>query len=107
MSYMAQGLATGLVVGSSIYFLTKSNILTQYDITSRELSRFNLAINPKHVVDDYKVQQIKSQRDWVVSPPNSTQQSAGRMPSEAWNNHLAWIYSKFATSMYNNKPPTQ
>jgi hypothetical protein len=101
MSFVAQGFCAGILVGSIAYFATKSNIWAQYDVTSHELSRFNLAVNPKHIVDEYKVQQVPIQRDWVVNRPNDAEQSIGRKPSEAWNHHVAMLYKEFAFRAFN------
>lgn len=103
MSAVAQGFVAGIAVGSALYFITRSNVLAHYHVTSREVSRFNLALNPKHVVDEYKVQKIPMERNWVVSPSIDTQQSLGRRPDETWNRYVAQLYSVVATAVYKKK----
>lgn len=104
MSYIAQGFATGLCVGTAVFFFSQSHIRAQYAITSRELSRFNLAINPKHVVDEYKVQKVPVRRDWNVADAPDTQHSIGRRPGEIKNMYLVRMYAAFATRAFNPKP---
>eukprot|EP00461_Guttulinopsis_vulgaris_P001115 UN01115 len=115
MSVRAQGFAAGAAVASLFYLTKKFEIQTQYDSVVRDIQRFHVNINPKHLPDHYPIvsqQQVRPKKDWLVGQPEDSKQALGKHPSDFWNRSLVVAYSAILKRVYsltsveqNQKPP--